>query len=210
MPLQNRIDPYGQLCSVSARGALMGNRGLLHDDDKAIKRPWAHKQWVTCVTHFPGHERPVFEPGRYSQLFFLDEATAFAAGHRPCGSCRQQRFKAFKHAWLAANPRAGIEKPSLADIDKTLHAERARRGGHKVTFQAALEGLPFGTLIDLGGQAYLVTQNHLLPWSFEGYGPATPLPASGTQVTVLTPASIVELFRSGFRPQVHESAEDQR
>ncbi|WNL43447.1 hypothetical protein RN347_05965 [Halomonas sp. PAMB 3264] len=206
MALQNRIDPYGHLCSVSARGELMGNRGILHDEHKVIKRPWAHKQWVTCVTHAPGFERPVFEPGRYSQLFFLDEATAFAAGHRPCGSCRHARFREFKHGWLKANPLPEIERPNLATIDKILHQERAKRGGHKITHEAALETLPFGTLIDLDGTPHLVADHGLLAWRFEGYTAPTASPSRDTRVVVLTPASIVRLFCQGFRPEVHASA----
>ena len=207
MPLQNRVDPFGALQSVSARGSLMGNRGVLHNQEKNIIRHWSTKAWVTCVLHYPGYERPVFESGAYSQLFFLDEATAFAAGHRPCGSCRRQRYREFKAQWLAANP--GVvagEKVAINAIDKVLHAERALRGGGKVTFDATTDTLPFGTFIQKDEHAYLVADSALLPWSFHGYGQPVTLPEPGTPVTVLTPASIVALFRYGFRPQVDTSA----
>lgn len=208
MPLQNRVDPCGKLHSVKARGSLLGNRGVLHDEDKNIVRPWKGKAWVTCVLAYPGSERPVFEPNAYSQLFFLDEATAFAAGHRPCGSCRYSRFQAFKVQWLAANPEVGTDdKVTIAAIDKVLHSERAIRGGGKVTFEAPIETLPFGTFIQNEGTVYLVTDMAMLPWSFHGYEPPVPLPEPGTTLTVLTPASIVRLFKQGFRPQVDASAD---
>jgi hypothetical protein len=207
MPLQNRVDPVGALQSVSARGGLLGNRGVLHDQDRNIVRPWAGKGWVTCVLDYPGEQQTVFKPGAYSQLFFLDEATAFAAGHRPCGSCRHQRYREFREQWLNANPDAvDNEKVTATDIDKVLHAERAVRGGGKVTFETSLDTLPFGVFIEWKGAAHLVTDRALLPWSFHGYGQAAPLPELGMTVTVLTPASIVRLFRQGFRPQVDESA----
>lgn len=207
MPLQNRVNPFGDLQAVNARGNLLGNRGVLHDQGRNIVRPWARKAWVTCVLEYPGYERPVFEPGNYSQLFFLDEVTAFAAGHRPCGSCRNQRYREFRTQWLSANPElvAG-GTVAIAAIDKVLHAERAVRGGAKVTFESPVDTLPFGTFIESAGAAYLVTDTVLLPWSFHGYGRAIPLPERSTPVTVLTPASIVRMFRHGFRPQVDESA----
>jgi hypothetical protein len=184
----------------------MGNRGVLHDADKNIVRPWKSKAWVTCVLEYPGYERPVFEPNAYSQLFFLDEATAFAAGHRPCGSCRYSRFHAFKTQWLTANPEVGADgKVTIAAIDKVLHLERAIRGGDKITFEAPVETLPFGTFIQNEGTVYLVTDNAMLPWSLHGYGTPVPLFKPGKEITVLTPASIVRLFREGFRPQVDAS-----
>lgn len=207
MPLQNRVDPFGELQSVSARGRLLGNRGLLHDQARKIVRPWKTKAWVTCVLDYGGYQRPVFEPGKYSQLFFLDEATAFAAGHRPCGTCRNERYRTFKASWLNANPGAvASDRATITEIDKVLHAERAVSGGAKVTFEARIDTLPFGVFIEWKGSAYLLNETALLPWSFNGYAPAVPRPAAHTQVTVLTPASIVRLFQQGFRPQIDASA----
>lgn len=207
MPLQNRVNPYGSLLSVSARGNLLGNRGVLHNEEKKIVRPWERKAWITCVLAYPGYERAVFEPKVYSQLFFLDEATSFAAGHRPCGACRHSRFQEFKSQWVAANPEAGaVGKVPIASIDKLLHAERAIRGGGKVTYEALIETLPLGTFIEREGHPFLVGDDRLLPWTFYGYEPPMLLPEPGTEVTVLTPASIVRLFQQGFRPQVDESA----
>ncbi|SFH37986.1 hypothetical protein [Modicisalibacter xianhensis] len=208
MPLQNRVNPFGNLHAVQARGTLLGNRGRLHDADKTIVRAWKTKAWVTCSLEYVDIQRTIFSPDSYSELFFLDEATAFAAGHRPCGSCRNRRYREFKVKWLAANP--GLvtgENPSIAAIDRVLHAERTAQSGDKVTFKAAIETLPFGTIIEQDGATFLVGEEELLPWSFYGYSqPPALLPEDGTSVTVLTPASIVRLFQQGFRPEIHETA----
>lgn len=131
----------------------MGNRGILHDDANKIVKPWAHKAWVTCLLEFKGIKRPrPFSPGTYSELFFIDEATAFAAGHRPCAYCQRARHLEFKDAWLLANVQS--ERPasrSMPDIDKVLHAERAISGGGKRTYDAPLGELPGGAIFELNG-----------------------------------------------------------
>lgn len=207
MPLQNRVDPWGQLNAVSTKLALLGNRGILHNDKKQIVTQWKSKAWLTCQIEFKGRESPVFEPNSYSQLFFVDEASAFAAGHRPCAECRLERFKEFKAAWIEAN-RELIqgENPTIADIDKVIHAERVTEEKRKRTFVAQFGSLPAGTMIEVDGTPLLVWRGKLLPWSFEGYGKSqAPLPSS-TSVQVLTPASVVRVFAAGFTPQVHLSA----
>jgi hypothetical protein len=103
MPLQNRVDPWGRLVALNLRGTWLGNRGILHNEKKKIIAPWRHKAWVTCQLEFKGRKRQIFSPGSYSELFFLDEVTAFAAGHRPCAECRRDRYNEFKAAWLAMN-----------------------------------------------------------------------------------------------------------
>ena len=207
MPLQNRVDPFGSLHAVQARGTLLGNRGQLHDANKTIVRAWKTKAWVTCMLEYGDIQRTIFAPDSYSELFFLDEATAFAAGHRPCGSCRNKRYQEFKAQWLAANPESVPgEKPSIAAIDKVLHAERTAQNGDKVTFKAAIETLPFGTIIEQDGASFLVAGEELFPWSYHGYGQPVSLPMANEKVSVLTPASIVQLFHGGFLPQIHESA----
>jgi len=170
----------------------MGNRGVLHNEAKKIVAPWRGKRWITCVLEFRGRKRNVFTPGRYSELFFLDEATAYAAGHRPCAECRREDFKRFRAAWSG-------KKESVDDIDAVLHAERT--GGR--TEEAAAGELPAGTFIDIGGRPFLIWDK-LFPWTFEGYGAPVSMPR--TKVRVLTPRSIVKLFRGGLRPQVHPSA----
>ncbi|RZS57135.1 hypothetical protein [Sphaerotilus mobilis] len=210
-PLQNRVDPWGVLHAVQARGTLMGNRGILHDDQNRIVRHWAGKAWLSCVLNPPFEQkRSPFSQGTYSELFFLDEATAFAAGHRPCRSCQRGRYDAFKAGWAAAhaasNPSA--DAPTwlpIAAIDAVLHAERIGPDRRKRTHPSALAGLPDGTFYAAEGEAWLVWRGQSLRWTFDGYQRADAPPA-GDEVAVLTPPSIVTLLRSGFRPSVHPTA----
>ncbi len=206
MPLQNRVDPYGQLQAVPARGALMGNRGVLHNDAKQIIAAWRLPRWITCTLSFKGRRRQVFTPHRYSELFFLDEATSLAAGHRPCAECRRSRFQSFCAAWAAGNAKDLVSGPLSADrIDRVLHSERVQRGGGKVTYGAIVSSLPAGVIIEHEGSAFLLWAGKLRPWSFSGYGPAADV-VSAARVEVLTPKSIVAAIRAGFVPQVHASA----
>jgi len=206
VPLQNRVDPWARLNAVPERGAYMGNRGILHDERRKVVRPWANKMWITCALEFGDRKRSVFSQSSYSELFFLDEATAFAAGHRPCSECRRDRFVDFKAAWLVANmPQASSKSTKIAELDKVLHNERAARGGGKVTHQASLGSLPSGTMFQMEGAAYLVWKRKVFAWSFGGYTPVAVFPAS-KEVAVPTPASLVRMFSSGFAPCVHVSA----
>ena len=206
MPFQNRVDPYGQLRVVEARGALMGNRGILHNAEKQIIAAWRSPRWISCTLDFKGRQREVFAPHRYSELFFLDEATSLAAGHRPCAECRRQRFKEFCAAWASGNPDDAVSQPPRADkVDRVLHAERVRDDGGKKTYAAAVSTLPAGSFVEHEGRAYLAWAGKWRPWSFAGYGPAASLLPS-VEVTVLTPKSIVQAIRAGFVPDVHESA----
>lgn len=207
MPLQNRANPFGGLDAVSARGAWLGNRGVIHDDRKQIVAQWRTKAWITCELRYRDVRRSVFSPHTWTELFFLDEATAFAAGHRPCAYCRRQRYKEFKHAWCTAN--AGLldePDPRVSVIDARLHAERVTRQGRKATYATRFGDLPSATFIALDGAAWLVWRGRLFPWSHHGYGPSRPAFGADVQVEVLTPKSIVALFGRGFCPQVHESA----
>ena len=205
--LQNRVDPWGQLRAVPYRGTLMGNRGILHDSQNRIVRPWDRKSWVACLLSYKGITRPKpFSQGNYSELFFLDEATAFAAGHRPCTFCQRERSKLFKDAWVKANLPADERAifPMRA-LDAWLHGDRVAKGGAKVTFEAQVSELPSGALFAHAGAAYLVDGDRYLPWSFEGYSEAQTLSPS-TGVSVLTPRSVVAAIRHGFHPLVHSSA----
>jgi len=207
MPLQNRVDPWGQLHAVAARGTLLGNRGIIHNPTREIVAQWRTKAWITCQLAWKGWRRTVMRPGSWTELFFLDEATAFAAGHRPCAVCRRVRFSEFKTAWLAANPAlTSSATPRVTEIDKILHAERTRRGGGKITYEEELAGVPDGAMIELDAAAYLIWGRQLLKWSFHGYSQGEPMRLSQQRVHVLTPASIVRMFRTGFRPDVHDSA----
>jgi hypothetical protein len=205
--LQNRVDPWGELRAVANRGTLMGNRGILHDDENRIVRPWAHKAWVTCLLEFNGIKRPKpFSPGNYSELFFIDEATAFAAGHRPCAHCQRTRHRAFKDAWVRANVADQLRASTLMPaIDRVLHAERCVPGGHKVTFEAPIVELPLGAIFEHEEAAYLVAAAGYLPWSFDGYGASQGI-GGAPVVKVLTPQSIIRAFAAGFAPMVHSSA----
>ena len=189
----------------------MGNRGILHNAQHEIVSPWKHKAWVTCVTEPPpGYpRREIFSPNHYSELFFLDEATALAAGHRPCAQCRRERFLAFKASWLKANASELAPNTSIAALDIQLHTERARKGGIKVTYEAPLETPPPGCFIEILNQPYLLWNDQLHLWSHTGYQKSNLTLLPTTLVSVLTPASIVAMFRHGFRPQVHHSCDMQ-
>lgn len=183
----------------------MGNRGILHNESRQIVRPWAGKPWVTCALQFNGVRRPLFDKGTYSELFFLDEATAFAAGHRPCNYCRKARYAEFKSAWLRTNrPDSADRATPITEIDKVLHAERAIPGGGKVKFRAELCDLPNGTMFEYKDAAYLIWSGAVHRWSFDGYTPSS-MEVGPQRVEVLTPASIVRMFRNGFISSVHAS-----
>lgn len=202
LPLQNRVDAWGQLQSVSNRGTLMGNRGILHNEARQVVRPWTHKAWVVCSTSYPGPQRIVFSSGNYSELFFLDEVTALAAGHRPCHTCQREKFIAFKEAWLTAN--LSNEKSSfvrVSEIDRVLHAERAIPGGGKITYEAVQSDLPNGVMFEHEGNAFLVWAGKILRWSFEGYVAVDNILIDKT-MRVLTPKSIVNALRIGYIPDV--------
>jgi hypothetical protein len=203
-PLQNRVDPFGELVSTSARGLLMGNRGgRFHGVEATLgKRRWASRQWIVCVCDFKGRERTVWGSG-YTELFFLDEPTAFAAGHRPCFECRRPDANAFREAWSRGwRCRA---TPSAPQMDVALHRERLV-GHHKRRHVFVLDDVPGGAMIAHSGRAYAVCGERLLPWSFEGYQASVPRPA-GMMVEVLTPPSILKVLANGYQPMWHPSAQ---
>jgi hypothetical protein len=205
MPLQNRVDPYGAIFRSPARGTLMGNRGgALHNHAREIVRQFNGQRWIACVLEFKGRRRSVMTPGRYTELFFLDEAVAFAAGHRPCAECRRERFNAFKNAWERSNeadPREPIRAP---EIDAELHRTRVDSRKRKVTYKAALNSLPNGCFVQIDGAAYLVWDDALFLWTPERYTRKDCRPGRLT-VTVLTPQPIVQCFRQGYEPETHDS-----
>jgi hypothetical protein len=208
MPRQNRVTPFGELIATEARGMFMGNRGCLHDDHQRIRRPFASRRWIICVLEFRGRYRTVMTSGRYTELFFLDEATALAAGHRPCSECRHQRYLLFREIWTAANLDAvDAPAPSADDIDRVLHSQRVEGRGVKRTFRAPLSELPSGAMVaDEEGLPYLVLEERLVPWTPAGYGPSVPKP-SGVAFRVLTPQSIVRAIAAGYPVDVHSSAQ---
>jgi hypothetical protein len=203
MPLQNRVDPYGRLQAVAARGTLMGNRGVLHDESKRIVASWRTRRWIACRLEFRGRRREVFAPQRYSELFFLDEATALSAGHRPCAECRHGRYDEFRAAWAEGQGAGPV--PGADEMDRVLHAERPASAPGARPFVEPIASVPSGVMVELDGQACVRLDGVLRPWSFDGYGPAVAAPRA-TRVRVLTPRSIVRAIRAGFLPSVHESA----
>lgn len=209
MPLQNRIDPWGVPHAVAARGAWMGNRGVLHDDERNVVRARGARQWIICQLEFKGRRRELMTPGAYTELFFLDEATALAAGHRPCFECRRPSATSFVEAWRS---RAGRADDSLQDLDRQLSDERrVPRSGirdGKRAHRALLSALPTGAVVDRGGEAWLVTDDHLHPWSFDGYGQPVARGDTPDEVAwVLTPESTVATIRAGYRPQMAVTAQ---
>jgi hypothetical protein len=208
MPRQNRVTPFGEVVAVSERGTVMGNRGVLHDEIGTIRRPWQVKRWLLCRLEFRGRRRTVMAPGRYTELFFLDEATALAAGHRPCFECRRRAFHSFADAWSSVNP--GGERVTASMIDEQLHAERVGPGRSKRTFRASLADLPDGvfvTGIDSVEGAHLLWKGRLLAWSPGGYTTSLAAPGHG-DVTVLTPESTMGVIRAGYVPEIHPSAHE--
>jgi hypothetical protein len=209
MPLQNRVSPFSKLISTPERGAWTGNRGVIHNPNKEIVRNHAVKYWITCVLEYKNFQRKVMTPNRWTELFFLDEATAFAAGHRPCGFCRNADFKRFKNLWLVANDeRYNLAKDTKIDIiDVIIHQERLDEKGLQKTFKAILYSLPDGTFISFveDSKAYLWFQQNLYEWLFSGYTKVNEFERN-QEVDVLTPLSYVETYRAGYLPQVHSSA----
>lgn len=209
MPRQNRVTPFGEIMAVPERGTFMGNRGVLHDSGGHIRRKWQLKRWIVCVLEFRGRHRQVMAPNRYTELFFLDEATALAAGHRPCAECRHARFLDFCKAWGCTRPGGGESpRPTAQKIDERLHAERIAPDRSKRTFKASLDDLPDGVLVVVpawGEQAYLVRSGRLRAWSPGGYRERRQRPRK-KEVQVLTPPSTVEAIRAGYVPAIHPSA----
>jgi hypothetical protein len=206
-PLQNRVDPFGQLIRTSARGAWMGNRGLIHNDQQQIIRPYRLKAWITCVLEFKGRHREVMTPNLYTELFFLDEATAFSAGHRPCAECRRADFNRFKAAWVQGNPLYMYNmKTPIGEIDEILQRERIDLKGGKSTYREKLGDLPVGSFIQYKDKPYIIRYpNRVIKWTPFGYTDTIKRPLA-TEVDVLTPKSIVNSFRSGYLPQINETA----
>jgi hypothetical protein len=204
--LQNRVAPTGEIVANPARGTLMGNRGCLHRPDRALGTArWRSKMWICCVLRWRDVRRDVMPPGRWTALFFLDEATALAAGHRPCGYCRRAAYASFAEAWRDA---AGLARPPRAgEMDTRLHAERVDpRTRRQRTRPACAGDLPDGVMARLDGTCGLLAGGRFLPWSFAGYlTPVTLRP--DTPVELLTPPATVAAIAAGYRPLLHPTAE---
>lgn len=197
MSRQNRVTPFGDVEADPARGTLMGNRGCLVRAEGELVRQWQVQRWITCVLEFKGRRRhPLMRAGQYTELFFLDEATACAAGHRPCHECRRADAREFHAAWRDHHP----EDERLPDLDARLHHERT--AGALPTARCA--ELPDAAMVRWGGRAWVVTGGTVRAWTHAGYTDERAPPSE--PVTVLTPPSTVEVLRTGWRPAVHPSA----
>ncbi|AWM39583.1 hypothetical protein [Gemmata obscuriglobus] len=206
MPRQNRVTPFGEVIAVPGRGLFMGNRGRLHTASGQIRRGWQLRRWIVCLLEFKGRKRQVMTPGHYTELFFLDEATALAAGHRPCAECRRERFNAFRAR--ALETRGDLPALSAVELDRQLHAQRLTADGKNRTHRARLQDLPDGTFVllpDAPRTPYLIRSGVLLTWTAGGYTSRIPQPSAET-VEVLTPELTVGAFRHGYVPELHPSA----
>jgi hypothetical protein len=204
MPLQNRVTPFGDLSAAPARGTFMGNRGgRFHTDARTLTaRRWASRQWICCVLDFKGRQHDVW--GRYyTELFFLDEPTALAAGHRPCFECRRKEAQAFAAMWQQA--RRLPAPPKAGEMDDVLHAERLQ-GRAKRLHRRKIDALPDGAFVALEEGAFAVRGDALLRWTPDGYETRRQRPR-GVAVDVLTPPAILAVLSAGYRPHWHPSAE---
>jgi hypothetical protein len=206
VPLQNRVTPLGELIADPGRGLVYGNRGCLHDELRRIRHPSVGKRWIACRLQFRGWQRrPLMQPGRFTELFFLDEVTALAAGHRPCALCRREDYARLVTIWRELHPgQVGADA-----IDAQLHTERTQPGTRtQLHHQAAFDQLPDGAFVLHEGAPWLVLGPHLLRWSPAGYRARKPRPVH-QQAQLITPPSLVHLLRAGWQPLVplvHPSA----
>ena len=203
MSLQNRVTPFGEIAAVGGRGLVMGNRGILHDDNRRIVRYSQVRRWLACRTEYRQIRRVIMRPHSWTELFFLDEATAFAAGHRPCAECRRADYRRFCELWAMCHG-----EPVSADIvDRQLHRERLVRPRVKRTYSSVLASLPDGAYISIEKRAWLVWGDVLLAWSPHGYVERRER-SPHQEVDVLTPRSLVAIMAAGYSIAVHPSAEE--
>jgi hypothetical protein len=203
VPLPNRVTPFGELIATPARGTMFGNRGgRFHRDDQTLgTRRWASRQWICCVLSFKGRRHKVWRQG-YTDLFFLDEVTALAAGHRPCFECRRADATAFAQKWAQTKDRAF---PYVEEMDRVLHAERLD-GRAKRMHVMQFDDLPEGAAVARNGAVFALRGPHLLRWAEHGYAAKIARPRG--VANVLTPPSSVAILRAGYQPQWHPSADE--
>jgi hypothetical protein len=202
MHLQNRVTPFGEIVAIFQRGMFTGNRGIIHDPATKIllKRRWTTKAWLVCSCEYKGRRRAVMAGRSWTELFFLDEAVALAAGHRPCFHCRREAAERFRAAWVAAR---GGPRPSAAAIDTVLHHERIERGRKRIhPIPGTLAELPDGAMVATAGSAFTLRSRQAHRWTNEGYAPPERLEhADG----LLTPPSTLMVLSAGYRPVLHPS-----
>ncbi|MEH2499091.1 hypothetical protein V1294_005570 [Bradyrhizobium sp. AZCC 1678] len=203
MPLQNRVTPTGDIIATPHRGMFTGNRGIIHDPatKTLLKKRWSSPAWITCVCEFRGWRRKVMGGRSWTELFFLDEATAFAAGHRPCFFCRRDDAKRFRAAWEAGN---GVADIRAREMDSVLHRERLERGKKRLhPLPMPVAQLPDGAMVQAGAESFLILQGKTLQWSMGGYRKAD---GKIDDAMLLTPPPTLRALRAGYRPVLHPSA----
>ncbi|MEA2818842.1 MAG: hypothetical protein QOJ86_846 [Bradyrhizobium sp.] len=202
-PLQNRVTPSGEIVATPQRGLFTGNRGIIHDPatKTLLKRRWGSKAWITCVCEFRGRRRDVMGTRSWTELFFLDEATAFAAGHRPCFYCRRDDANRFRAAWERGN---GVGNVRATEIDDVLHRERLNGRNKRLhELPMPLHALPDGAMVQAGADSYLIAQGRALLWTWDGYREPT---HAIRDAALLTPPSTLRAFSAGYRPSLHPTA----
>jgi hypothetical protein len=203
MPLQNRVTPTGDIIATAHRGMFTGNRGIIHDPatKTLLKKRWSSPAWITCVCEFRGWRRKVMGGRSWTELFFLDEATAFAAGHRPCFFCRRDDANRFRAAWEAGN---GVKSILAREIDAVLHGERLERGRKRLhPLPVPVERLPDGAMVQRGEESFLIVQGRALQWSMAGYSETE---TAIENAMLLTPPSTLRAMSAGYQPVLHPSA----
>jgi hypothetical protein len=203
MPLQNRVTPLGDIIATPERGLFTGNRGIIHDPRTRtlLNRRWSSKAWLVCVCDFRGRRRDVMGTQSWTELFFLDEATAFAAGHRPCFFCRRQDANAFRTAWAQGQ---GLQHPRASEMDALLHRERLSGRVRRLHgLPMPLDAMPDGAMVQAGADSFLIVGGRPLLWSAAGYRATATLPDN---VQLLTPPSTLRVLSAGYRPVLHPSA----
>ena len=203
MPLQNRVTPTGEIIGTPHRGMFTGNRGIIHDPatKTLLKKRWSTPAWLTCTCEFRGRRREVMATQSWTELFFLDEATALAAGHRPCFYCRRDDANRFRAAWEKGNR---VHDARMHDIDAVLHHERLDHGQKRLhALLMPLDQLPVGAMVSQGEESFLVTQGRVLLWSPAGYTEVEPQPG---EAKLLTPPSTLRALHAGYRPALHATA----
>jgi hypothetical protein len=204
MSLQNRVTPTGEIIATPHRGLFVGNRGIIHDPATRtlLKRRWSTPMWLTCVLEFRGRRREVMARRSWTELFFLDEATSLAAGHRPCFFCRRADAVRFRAAWERGNRVTSVR---AGEIDRVLHGERLDHGKKRLhPLSTPLAELPDGAMVQRGNESFLIMQGRAFQWSPAGY---RAVELAGDDVMLLTPPSTLRALAAGYTPALHPSAD---
>lgn len=202
MALQNRVTPFGEILALPERGLFTGNRGIIHDPatKTLLPRRWTGKAWIVCLCEYKGMRRQVMGGRSWTELFFLDEATALAAGHRPCFFCRREAANFFRASWAKGNH---VAPPGAPAMDRVLHAERLDgKAKRRHPLPGRIGDLPEGTMIAVGDEAFATLHGRLFRWTPAGYQAVATSPKDAQ---LLTPPSTVKALAAGYRPVLHPS-----